>query len=129
MTPFGIYTPSRVLHGTTNATVHMQAGIEGIIDPVRDNVENFMDDIAPHNETEEGYLDTLDDFLGCFAENDTLLHVGKAILIDQEIVFCGRRVSQEGVSFAPRSLETLKNLHPPQTGADLYQLIGAVGWM
>lgn len=87
ITPFGVYTPTRVLHGTTNATVHMQSGIEGILDPVRGNVESFMDDIAPHAQGEDAYLQNLDEFLGCFAANDTLLHVQKATLIAPEIVF------------------------------------------
>lgn len=129
ITPFGVFTPTRVLHGTTNATAHMQSGISGIIDPVSENVENYMDDIAPHAETEDEYLDTLDYFLTCFASNDTLLNVLKATLVAKEIIFCGRRISAEGISFEPKCLETLKNLHPPQTGGDLYQFLGAVGWM
>lgn len=57
----------------------MQAGIEQIIDPVGDNVENYMDDIAPHAEAETEYMDILEDVLQCFAEGDTLPHVKKAL--------------------------------------------------
>jgi hypothetical protein len=35
ITPDGVYTPTRVQHGTTNATVHMQASItpDGVYTP------------------------------------------------------------------------------------------------
>lgn len=49
------------------------------------------------------------------------------LLIAKGITFCGGNISAEGVLFSPRSLKTLKTLQPPQTGADLYQLLGAVG--
>lgn len=90
-----------------------------------------MDDISTHAKGERPHLDALDEFLGFLAKNDILLNVKKAVLVAPKIVFCGRKILKNGVTFSPKGLEALKisNLRRPQTGADLYQLIGALGWM
>jgi hypothetical protein len=59
-TPFGAFTPTRVLHGTTNATMHMQAIIESIIQDFKPHAEAWLDDVATHAKSEDEYLDALE---------------------------------------------------------------------
>lgn len=126
---FRVFTPTRLLHGTINTSVHMQHGISKILEPVEAKLENYMNEISPHAKGEDPYLNSLDEFIGCLANNDVLLNVKKAILLEPEIVFCGRKLSKDGVTFAPKGLEALINLKAPRTDAELYQLIRAPVWM
>jgi hypothetical protein len=52
----------RVLHGTKNATMHMQATIESIIQDFKPHAEAWLDDVATHAKLEDEYLDALDRF-------------------------------------------------------------------
>jgi hypothetical protein len=59
-TPLGVYTPTRVLYGTTNATMHMQAGVELTLTDIRPNIASWLDDVSPYGKSETEYLDALE---------------------------------------------------------------------
>jgi hypothetical protein len=43
ITPDGVYTPTRVLHGTRNATQHLQSVLVVMMDDIKSNIKVFLD--------------------------------------------------------------------------------------
>jgi hypothetical protein len=56
ITPDGVHTPTRVQHGTTNATVHMQSIMEDMMHDIRHSVKIWLDDKMIHVTDEEKLL-------------------------------------------------------------------------
>jgi len=55
--PDGIYTPTRVLHGTTNAVMYLQLTMAAHLpDDLRHNILWWLDDIFIHYETLDDHL-------------------------------------------------------------------------
>jgi hypothetical protein len=128
-TPFGVYTPTRVLHGTTNANMHMQAVVEHTLMDIRPNIASCLDDVSPHGKSETEYLDALEKFFRSAEQAGLKLHAKKATLTSDSVHFCGRIVSAEGVKFAPKNFEALLNMQAPKTASELHQYLGAARWM
>ena len=60
ITPGGIYTSTRVLHGTTNAVSHLQSSLTGIIPKdLLDSILIWLDDILLHAPTVEKLLESI----------------------------------------------------------------------
>jgi hypothetical protein len=57
ITPDGVYTPTRVHHGTTNATVHMQSIMKDLIHEIYHSVKIWLDDSMIHVTDEEKLLE------------------------------------------------------------------------
>jgi hypothetical protein len=102
-----VFTPTRVLHGTTNATAHMQAYIEQLLENIRDNVAIWLDDVAPHGATKTEYLDALEEFFRRVQQARLRMHAKKATLISDTVTFCGRIISRDGVKYSPKSFQAL----------------------
>jgi Reverse transcriptase (RNA-dependent DNA polymerase) len=62
ITPDGIFSPTRVLHGTRNAVCHMQSSLQGIFAPLRERLLAWLDDLLLHATHEEMLLTLLRDF-------------------------------------------------------------------
>jgi hypothetical protein len=56
ITPDGICSPTRALHGTRNAVSHMQSSLQEILEPLRAQVLAWLDDILLHAATEASLL-------------------------------------------------------------------------
>jgi hypothetical protein len=48
ITPNGIYTPTRVVHGTRKAVSHMQARIQGILEPLSQSLLVGLEHLLVH---------------------------------------------------------------------------------
>jgi hypothetical protein len=48
ITPDGVYTPTRVLHGTRNATQHLQSVLVVMMDDIKSNIKVWLDDCPLH---------------------------------------------------------------------------------
>jgi hypothetical protein len=94
-TPFGVYTPTRVLYGTTNATMHMQAGVELTLTDIRPNIASWLDDVSSYGKSETEYLDALEKSFRSVEQADLKLHAKEATLASDSAHFCGRIVSAE----------------------------------
>jgi cytochrome c-type biogenesis protein CcmE len=44
ITPYGLYTPTRVLYGTSNATQHLQSVLLVMINDIKRNIKALLDD-------------------------------------------------------------------------------------
>jgi Reverse transcriptase (RNA-dependent DNA polymerase) len=62
ITPDGVYTPTRVQHGTTNATVHMQSIMKDLIHDILHSVKILLDDNTIHLTDEKKLLEVLEYF-------------------------------------------------------------------
>jgi hypothetical protein len=62
ITPNGVYTPTHVLHGTRNATQHLQSILIGMMDDIKSNIKVWFDDCLLHTKTEDDLLATLNFF-------------------------------------------------------------------
>ena len=51
ITPDGVYSPTRVLHGTTNAVTHIQAVLQEVFAPLSKNLLAWLDDLLLHAST------------------------------------------------------------------------------
>jgi Reverse transcriptase (RNA-dependent DNA polymerase) len=79
ITPDGVYTPTRVLHGTRNAT-HLQSVLVVMMDDIKSNIKVWLDDCLLHTKTEYDLLATLNFFFKKCQEHGFKLHASKCVL-------------------------------------------------
>jgi hypothetical protein len=77
ISPDGVYTPTRVQHGTTNATVHMQSITEDLMHDIRHSVKIWLDDNMIHVTDEEKLLEVLEFFFKKCLQHGLILHAAK----------------------------------------------------
>ena len=60
ITPDGIFTPNRVMHGTTNAVTHLQSSVAGVIpEDLKPYILCWIDEIIFHAPTVDSMLDAI----------------------------------------------------------------------
>jgi Reverse transcriptase (RNA-dependent DNA polymerase) len=101
ITPNGIYTPTRVLHGTRNGVSHMQAGIQGILEPLIQSLLVWLDDLLVHAPDEKALLTLLRLFLEICRDANIKFHPGKCDLFARTVRWCGRLIRAMGSSSIP----------------------------
>jgi Reverse transcriptase (RNA-dependent DNA polymerase) len=129
ITPDGVYTPSRVLHGTRNATQHLQSMLVVMMDDIKSNIKVWLDACLLHTKTEDDLLATLNFFFKKCQEHGLKLHARKCVLYASTVRYCGRLITKDGVRFDRKNMEALQTMLQPQNGADLVQYVAAVNWM
>jgi hypothetical protein len=63
ITPVGIYTPKRVLHGTRNATKYLQSVLVAAMKDIKSSIKIWLDDCLLHTKTEGDLFATLNFFV------------------------------------------------------------------
>ncbi|KAH9105021.1 hypothetical protein AeMF1_019060 [Aphanomyces euteiches] len=116
MTPFGVYTPTRVLMGQTEAVAYCQSVVHRMFGELR-----FR-----------GSLAWLDDLLGsanylCRVRPEAKSQKCHFYLAEAE--WCGKIFSAAGVTHSPRRIQGLIDLALPTTATDLKQFVCATNWM
>jgi hypothetical protein len=129
ITPDGVFSPKRVLHGTSNAVLHLQAALQGVLKPLAQQILAWLDDLLLHAKSVPTLLGFLRDFFLLCRQHNLKLHPGKCVLFATEVRWCGRLISSAGVRFDPRRAQGLLDLPAPTTGADLQQFVCALNWM
>lgn len=130
ITPDGVFTPKRVLHGTTNAVTYLQSTIAHILPmDVRENVLYWLDDILCHAPDESTLLKVLGKLFNTFAQYNIKLHPSKCRFFKREVRWCGRLLSADGVRFDTRNTSALLQMAEPTTGAHLQQFLCALQWV
>ena len=130
VTPSGLYTPTRVIMGATDAVAFCQQAIERVLSPMLDKgVQAWLDDILGYANGEAKMLDILREVLGRCKDFGVKLHPDKCDFFQKETKWCGRLVSGAGVRHCPTRIQGLVNLQSPQTAGDLQQFLCAVNWM
>jgi hypothetical protein len=121
ITPDGVYSPTRVLHRTWNATQHLQSALVVMMDDIKSNIKVWLDDFLPYTKTEDDLLATLNFFFKKCQEHGLKLHASKCWLFATAMRYCGRLITKDGVCFDPKNMEELQIMQEPQNGADLVQ--------
>jgi RNase H-like domain found in reverse transcriptase len=83
----------------------------------------WLDHLLVHATDEKSLLALLRMFVEICREANIKLHPGKC---DR---WCGRLITGSGVKFDPRRVQGLREMSPPQVGADLQKFICALNWM
>ena len=120
-TPFGVFTPRRIIMGAANAVKAFQSGMEKVLD-----IHNHQDALL-----------WVDDILGNACDPEVLvrkvlrriferlriakvkLSVKKCSLFQLRVVWCGREISQRGITFDPAYVQGLREMSEPSSVADL----------
>jgi len=130
VTPDGVFTPTRVLHGTSNAVTHLQSALVGILpSKLRQHLLFWLDDILLHHSTADGLLNCIQDLFNVCSRHFLRLHPLKCILFATSLRWCGRLLSAKGIRYDPRQLDGLLKMEPPTTGAHLQQFLYALQWV
>lgn len=130
ITPDGIMTPTRVPHGTTNATAHMQAQItKSIPEDLRAHVLSWVDDVLIHAKTFDELLGAIRRLFQVFVQLNFKLHPAKCNLFTKFVRWCGRIISEHGITFDPKRIDGLRGMETPSNGAQLQQFVCAMQWM
>jgi Reverse transcriptase (RNA-dependent DNA polymerase) len=129
ITPDGVYTTTRVLHGTRNTTKHLQSEFFNITNDIKSNIKVSLDDCLLHTKTEDDLLATLNFFFKKCQEHGLKLHASKCVLFASTMRYCEMLITKDGVHFDPKNMEALQTMQESQNGADLIQYFAAVNWM
>lgn len=128
-TPEGVFTPQRILQGSTDAGNHFQSVTSQAFMSLSESLLQWIDDFLMHSTTEDKHVDNLGIFFAICAQFNFKLHPGKLLLFAREVTFCGRIFDGKGVKFDPRNLQALQDMKYPTTGAELQQFMCATNWM
>lgn len=128
-TPSGVYTPNRILQGSTDAGNHFQAVTSRIFAELSSNMLQWLDDFLLHASGESELLEKLQRFFELCRQYKLKIHAEKMSLFCKSVKFCGRIIDKEGIQFDPRSLKTITTMLRPGWGAELQQFLCATNWM
>lgn len=126
-TPFGVYTPNRVLHGATNAVAYFQSSMEAMFGHV--DLLIYLDDLLGYAKDTFSLLKKLHAVFEVCRDRGLKLNPAKCNLITDEVQFCGRIINKKGVRFHPRQYEALTNMSAPTTIGALMELVHGANWM
>jgi Reverse transcriptase (RNA-dependent DNA polymerase) len=110
ITPDGVYTPTRVLHGQRNATQHLQSVLVFMMSDIKSKIKVQLDDCLLHTKTEDDLLATLNIFFKKCQEHGLKLHASKCVLFGTTVLYCGRLVTKDGVRFDPKNMKALQTM-------------------
>lgn len=129
-TPFGVFTPRRIVQGAQEAVRYFQAGMEEALSiKDRDDLLLWVDDILAHAATPQGLLQSLEHTFKSCRDRKICLSARKCDLFLKQVTWCGRTISSEGVGFDPSYIQGVFDLELPQTVGDLQQFICGMNWV
>ena len=128
-TPIGVFSPTRILQGSTDSANHFQAATSLAFSELHNHMLQWLDDFLLHASTEEELLSHVRRFLEICNERGLKIQARKVTIFTTSATFCGRTLDAEGLRYNPRNLQALLSLLRPNTAADLQQFICADNWM
>lgn len=131
MTPDGIFTPTRLIQGSRNASGPYQERMEMILgDLVGTACLVFVDDIIVTGDTEPEFVNNWIRVLQRLYDFGVKITAkyGKTVFYDRELLWCGRLYSASGVRFNPDQITTIINMPPPSTAAELRSYLAMANW-
>ena len=128
ITPDGVYTPTRVLHGRGNASGYCQSSVELICESILNHLLIWIDDILKHAKDADTLLDVMERLFKLCVERNLKLHAKKCKLFLMKVRWCGRIVSGEDVQMDPSRLQALVEMPAPSRGDELQQFVCAAIW-
>ena len=126
-TPFGVFTPNRVLHGATNAVAYFQSSMEALFGHL--DILIYLDDLLGYASDEKILLAKLRSVFEVCKQRGLKLNPVKCQLVTKEVQFWGRTINQKSIKFHPRQYEALTNMSMPTTIGALMELVHGANWM
>ncbi len=129
-TPHGVFTPNRVMQGSTTGTSACQAGLEEILGGLLWNgVLAYVDDMFLYSSTISAHVALLRSVLHQCQEYGLKLNAKKCNLFQTEARWVGRIFSKDGVRNDPVRLEALQAYPVPTRGDQLQSFLASINWM
>ena len=128
-TPLGVFTPTRVLHGSTDAGNHFQSATAQVFMELQEILAQWQDDFLINAAGEKRLLKLIQRFLELCARFGLKLHARKVDFFLKEAKFCGRVIDKDGARYGPRGMDTLLQMRHPEFASDLQQFLRATNWM
>lgn len=129
ITPEGVFTPTRILYGFTNAVAHVESTVSEICIPIRDQMLKWIDDMLLHCNNAQQLRHILQQFFDICRTYNIKLHAKKCCFFLQEVAWYGRLISKDGMRLDPARTDALTTMPPPTTAAQLQQFVCAANWM
>ena len=129
ITPNGVYSPTRVMHGQRNAVAFCQSSVQLLCESIAQSMLLWLDDMLLYGTDATSLLHTLRKFFEICHSSGLKLHAKKCRLFLSEVKWCGKVIDGKGVRLDPSRLEALLNMPPPSTGDALHQFLCAANWM
>jgi hypothetical protein len=115
--PDGVYPPRPVLHGQVGATGSAQAAVRIMFQGLADKLLSWLDGLLLHCRDVDGLHGVQETFLNICAARGVKLGAARMDHCSQEVRWCGRMISKDGIWLDPSSVSALVAMQPPVTGA------------
>ena len=129
VTPFGLYTFSRMPFGARNAGATYSRFVQLCLDKLRSpHTLSYLDDIIMFTEDVWSHVDELDRVLGMHAQAGIKLVPNKTFLFRTEVDYLGFRVGKDGVKMKESYVEKILEWPSPTTTKQMRSFLGFCGY-
>ena len=97
-------------------------------DLLYDSCTPYLDDIIVYGKNPDDYIDNLDKVLDKLEKAGSTVGVKKTTFTTDTVTWVGRRITAEGYSMEPRSLQTILDMEKPVDGGQLQHFVTVAGW-
>ncbi len=124
----GLWEWTRMPFGLCNATATFQRLMSKVLKNVSNRYGNlvlcYVDDILIATRTVEEHLQRLREVFQCLRRAGLKLKASKCKLMDTEIKFLGRRITEEGIEPDPENISKVVNWKSPRNVGELSSFLG-----
>jgi RNase H-like domain found in reverse transcriptase/Reverse transcriptase (RNA-dependent DNA polymerase)/Integrase core domain/Integrase zinc binding domain len=126
----GVFTPTRLIQGSKNASGPFHAAVTRILDDyVGTKCIVYIDDILIFASCEAELVDNIIAIVQRLNEYRVKINAKKTVFFKREVAYCGRVFSAEGVSFNPEFISAVTNMSEPTTASQLRQYLASANWI
>lgn len=130
VTPDGLFTPTHVPYGTSNAVTHLQSSLSTtLLEAVKQQSLFCLCNCLLHESSASKLLTVLRSLFAYCSRYKWKLHPAKCVLYTRSIRSCGRIIFADGIRHYPKRLEGLLNMDCSTTGGQLQQFLYAMRWL
>jgi hypothetical protein len=131
VTPFGVFQSTRMLMGAKNSASFFQRVLEGILNKLESNIVSFIyqDDILITGESIDDLVENIMKVIKILSEHRVHVNLDKCVWVATELDFCGRRLSQQGISISPERISSIMSLPKPTVASQLLHFLAATNYL
>ena len=125
-----VVTPCRIPQGSTDAVMfftHLM--MKTFEERIYNGIVPWLDDLLLYSATISELYDLLEWVLQKAAKVGLKFSPNKLVLFAQEIKWCGKIITPEGIKVDPMRIEALVNMPVPTNAAQLMQFVNASNWI
>ena len=130
LTEDGIFTPTRLVQGGTDGVAVFQSAMMTVLtDQIHRTVAIWIDDVVVFKANAELLAKELRVIFKLFRKFGVKLNPDKTTLYGEEIRFCGKIISPNGIRPNPEFTQGLTNMSLPRNVRELQQFVSAANWI